>query len=136
MTSASTNHVFHKLVWIDHRSAWVYAYSCEGLTELVVLEAPDAPGHIHHKAGAPGPGHLAVDPDFLRRAAEAVADARAILIVGPAQAKSELAQFMARHMPQAGARIIGIEPLGRVGPEEIHGYAKRFFARADRMSLN
>jgi stalled ribosome rescue protein Dom34 len=127
---------FHKLIWIDHRSAWIYAYTHEGLTELAVLQAPDAPGHVHHNAGTPGSGHLAVSPGFLRQAADAMADARAILIVGPAQAKNELAQFMARHMPQARARIIGIEPLGRVGPEEIHTYAKRFFARADRMSLN
>lgn len=125
---------YHKLVWIDHRSAWVYAYAREGLAELSVLHAPDVPGHIHHKAGTPGPGHAAVDQDFLRQTAESVADARAILIVGPAQAKTELAQYMARNMPEAGARIIGIEPLGRVGPEEIHAHARRFFARADRMT--
>jgi hypothetical protein len=125
---------FHKLVWIDHRSAWVYAYNRDGLTELSMLHAPEMASHIHHKAGPPGSGHLPVDQGFLRQVAETVCDARAILIVGPAQAKAELAQFMARHMPEAGARIIGIEPLGRVGPEEIHAHARRFFARADRMT--
>jgi len=127
--------MFHKLVWIDHREARVYAYTREELRETAMLHAPDTTGHIHHTAGTPGAGHALPSKDFLRSVGDAIADARAILIVGPAQAKSELSQYLRDHMPLVAQRVLGQEPLGRLSVGELHAFARRFFAHADRMGL-
>jgi hypothetical protein len=46
--------------------------------------------HIHHKANSIGTGHAAEDHAFLQAVAQSIADAGAVLVTGPANAKTEL----------------------------------------------
>ena len=125
---------FHQIVWIDHQCARLYDFTRQSLVETRVIHATDRPGHLHHHAGTPGPGHAAPDNHFLATVAEAVAGAQAILIVGPGEAKGQLSKFVHDRLPDLARRIVGVEPQDRVGNGELHAFAKRFFARADRMA--
>jgi len=125
---------FHQLVWIDHRSATVYEVTHHDLKELAVLHAPDqGGGHIHHKAGTMGPGHVGVPLVLLRRVTAALTGAQRILIVGPADAKFALKQYIAINTPSLDKHIVGVEPMDKCGHRELQAFATLFFRQADRM---
>lgn len=127
-----TANPYHVIVWIDHRIAHLYDVTRNGLNEILTLHAPDqGGGHIHHKAGTPGPGHLGVAPAFLKAVAEALDKAQEILIVGPADAKAALKKHIDVQMPSLAERIQAVEPMDRVSKEHLHAFAVRFFLKHD-----
>jgi hypothetical protein len=82
-------HHYHAVVWIDHHEARVFHFSPTDVERLVLH--PDHPiRHIHHKANSIGSGHASESHDYLHAVAESIADAGAVLITGPANAKTEL----------------------------------------------
>jgi hypothetical protein len=125
---------YHLIVWIDHRVAHLYDVTRDGISELVTIQAPDQDrGHIHHKAGTPGPGHVGVSAAFLGDVANALGKAKEILIVGPSDAKTALKGYIDLHLPLLAGRIRGVEPMGHAGKEEIHAFAILFFRQHDLM---
>ena len=78
---------YHAATWIDHREARVFHFSRTEV-ETLVLHPDNPTQHIHHKANFIGSGHATMSPDYLQDVAE-VADAGAVLITGPANAKTE-----------------------------------------------
>ena len=93
-----TSHHHHAVVWIDHREARVFHFSPTDVEKLVLH--PDNPTkHIHHKANSIGSGHAAEDHDYLQAVVKSVADAGAVLITGPANAKTELIKHIHQHDP-------------------------------------
>jgi stalled ribosome rescue protein Dom34 len=126
---------YHVIVWIDHRLAHIYNVTRDDISELATIRAPDeGRGHIHHKAGSAGPGHVAAAPAFLKAVAEALATAQEILIVGPADTKMALKKYIDLQMPLVGKRIKGVEPMKRASSEEIHDFATLYFRQSDLMS--
>ena len=105
---------FHAIVWIDHAEARIFHIGLTGDDEIVLH--PHLPTrHLHHKAGSIGSGHAAPDKEFLAQVMEAVSDAGEILVIGPSNAKTELASYVRDHDPKIGARIAGVETAGDVG---------------------
>src|SRR6202521_4598757 len=101
-------HHYHAVVWIDHHEARVFHFSPTDIEQLTLH--PDHPTrHIHHKANSIGSGHAAADHDFLHAVAESVADAGAVLITGPANAKTELVEYIHLHDPKLTQAIAGVE---------------------------
>ena len=93
------NKHYHAVIWIDHHEARVFHFSPADVERLVLH--PDHPTrHIHHKANSIGSGHAAEDQAFLQAVADSVAGAGAILITGPANAKTELVKHIHRHDPK------------------------------------
>lgn len=123
---------FHIVVWIDHRVAQIYELGREGTDREFVKS--NGPHHIHHKAGSVGSGHERDKPAFFRDIAAHLAGAGAILIVGPAETKSELKAFLDAQAPAIAAKVIGIEPLEAESEGEIIAFAHKFFVRSDRMT--
>ncbi len=125
---------YHLIVWIDHRVAHLYAVTRDNISELLSIHAPDqGRGHIHHKAGSPGPGHVMVAPAFLKEVAGALGKATEILIVGPSDAKTALREYIDLHLPLLARRIKGVEPMGHAAKGEIHAFAVLFFRQHDLM---
>jgi stalled ribosome rescue protein Dom34 len=126
---------YHLLVWIDHQVANIFRVTRDTVSPLEVINAPDRGlGHIHHRAGTRGAGHLAVSAEFLHRVALAIGNAHQILIVGPSSARHELNDFIARNAPNLAKRVIAVEPMSRCGTREMLEFAVPFFRQADRMS--
>lgn len=125
---------FHCLVWIDHGLARIFAVTQREMTELATLHAPDdGRGHVHHRAGTPGPGHEPVSEKFLEEVVEALHDPAEILIAGPAQAKHVLKAYLAKKAPALSRRLVAVAALGECGDDELHDFARLFFHRIDRM---
>jgi stalled ribosome rescue protein Dom34 len=125
-------HHFHALVWIDHREARVFHFSPTDVEKLVLR--PDNPTrHIHHKANSIGAGHAAEDHNFLQAVAQSIADAGAVLITGPANAKTELIKHIHAHEPRLMKVIVGVETVDHPSDGELVAHARRYFKTEDRM---
>ena len=123
----------HVVVWIDHHEARVFHFDREGVDKLVIH--PDNPQqHIHHKANTIGSGHAAEDQGYLHRVAAALVGAVAILITGPANAKTELVKHIHAHDPGLVAHIAGIETVDHPSDKELVAHARAAF-QADHQAL-
>jgi stalled ribosome rescue protein Dom34 len=126
------SHHYHAVIWIDHREARVFHFNAEDVERLVLH--PDHPTrHIHHKANSIGSGHASADHDYLHAVAESVADAGAVLITGPANAKTELVEHIRVHDPQLTKLIVGVETVDHPSDPQLVAHAKKYFMAADRM---
>lgn len=123
---------YHAVVWIDHREAKVFHFNPTDVEKLVLH--PDNPTkHLHHKAGSVGSGHAAEDQEFLHAVAESIADAGAVLIAGPGEAKQELVKHIERHDPTLTKAIAGVETIDHPSDAQLVAHARKYLAAADRM---
>lgn len=123
---------YHAIIWIDHHEARVFHFEPTEVDRLVLQ--PDNPTrHIHHKANSIGSGHAAEDQDFLHRVAESVAQAGAVLITGPANAKTELLKHIHDHDPGLIDIIAGAETVDHPSDSALVGHARHYFKAADLM---
>jgi stalled ribosome rescue protein Dom34 len=95
---------------------------------------PDHPTkHIHHKANSIGSGHASEDHAFLQAVAQSIADAGAVLVTGPANAKTELIKHISQHDPALMKIIVGVETVDHPSDGQLVAYARRYFKAEDRM---
>lgn len=117
---------YHAIVWIDHHEARVFHFNVSEVDRLV-LHPHNPTRHIHHKANSIGSGHVAADQDFLQRVVEAIADAGAVLVTGPANAKTELVKHIERHVPILSGKIVGVETVDHPTDGELVAHARTYF---------
>lgn len=127
-----TEHPYHAVIWIDHREARVFHFSPTEV-ERLVLHPDNSTRHIHHKANSIGSGHAPADQEFLHAVAESVADAGAVLIAGPANAKTQLAEHIHLHDPRLAKAIEGVETVDHPSDAQLVAYARKYLTAADRM---
>jgi stalled ribosome rescue protein Dom34 len=123
---------YHALVWIDHREAKVFQFDATDVDRTTV-RSTHPHQHIHHKANAGDNGHAPLDKEFLNHVAHALDTAGAILITGPASAKTELAAYIKQTQPDLAKRISGVESLDHPTDGALVDFARRFFKADDRM---
>jgi stalled ribosome rescue protein Dom34 len=124
---------FHALVWIDHVEARIIHFDAKE-SEHVVVRSDLKNHHIHHKANSGDSGHLPVDKAYLARVSEALARSGAILITGPANAKTELASHIRERLPHIGTRIRGVQPLDHPTEGQLLKHGREFFRADERMN--
>jgi stalled ribosome rescue protein Dom34 len=126
------SHHFHAVVWIDHHEARVFHFGSTDVERLVLH--PDHPTrHIHHKANSIGSGHDSEDQAFLQAVAQSIGNAGAVLITGPANAKTELVKHIDQHDPNLMRIIVGVETVDHPSDAQLVAYAKHYFETEDRM---
>ncbi|HUJ53196.1 MAG TPA: hypothetical protein VLX08_06555, partial [Steroidobacteraceae bacterium] len=97
------NEHYHALIWIDHHEARIFQFN-EEQSDRTIVRSSHSHEHLHHRANARDSGHAPVEQSFLERVAQAVMHAGAILITGPASAKTELARHIERRHPDLSRR--------------------------------
>ncbi len=127
------NAPYHLVVWLDHQTARLYEVTRESARETALLRCDIGAGAIHHKAGTTGSGHTHLKKQFLERISVAIGESSEILLVGPAQAKTQLQTFLELHSPRQAARIVGVEAMGPANSGKIFAVALPLFSHADRM---
>lgn len=123
---------YHAVVWIDHKVAKVVHFNADS-SEPVLVHSSDPQTHLHHKANSNDSGHAAVDRKFLEHVAAALAKSGAILIVGPASAKTELHNHLKQAHPAIAARISAVESIDHPTDGQLLAHARHFFKADDRM---
>lgn len=117
---------FHAVVWIDHHEARVFHFSSSE-SDLVVVRPHDPVRNIHRKTHTIGSGHAAEDRQFLEDVTNALSDAGAILVTGPANEKDALINHIERRAPALSAKIKGVETLDHPTDGELLALARKFF---------
>jgi len=72
-------------------------------------------------------------PRFLSTRGDAVADAGAVLITGPANAKTELVKHIQHHAGALSARIVGVATLDHPTDNETLAMARSYFKADHQM---
>src|SRR3981189_832079 len=123
---------YHAVVWIDHHEARVFHFSPTDVARLVLH--PDHPTrHIHHKANSIGSGHASEDHAFLQAVAQSIADAGAVLVTGPANAKTGRVKPITQQDPKLMRIIVGIETVDHPSDGQLVAHARHYFKAEDRM---
>ncbi len=122
---------YHAVVWIDHRQARVFHFNADDADKIVVhAERPIR----EFQRGESRTGHRPEeDQRFLEEVTEAIADAEAILVVGPANEKHELVKHIERAHPGMMIKIEGVESADHPSDGQLVAHARRFVKAADRM---
>lgn len=123
---------FHAIVWIDHREAKIFQFSATDI-DRVVVNSHLSGQHLHHKANTTGSGHKGVDKEFFNRVIAALSHTGAILITGPANARTELKNYIAEHSPEVARRISAVEALDHPSDGALVALARKFFKTDDLM---
>lgn len=117
----------HALVWIDHRSAQVIHFDRE-MDEVTTVTSKHGNEHLHHKAKTVGDGNSKSHPDYFIDVMSAIGESAEILLVGPADAKTEFRKYAESHRPELAKHIVKVEPMDRASSGELVDYARHFFA--------
>jgi hypothetical protein len=126
------SHHYHAVIWIDHHEARVFHFSPADVEKLTLH--PDHPTrHIHHKANSIGSGHASEDAHYLQMIAESVEGAGAVLITGPANAKTALIKHIHQHSPKLMDAIAGVETVDHPSDAQLVAYARKYLKATDRM---
>ncbi len=122
----------HAVAWIDHDEAHIIHFNAEASEQLTV-HSKHRNGHLHHKGGQIGDGRMPEDQQYYHEVAAALQGAERILIVGPANAKSELEKHMRHHDKTLAAAIVGVATVDHPSDAQILKLARQHFTAADRM---
>lgn len=122
----------HCVVWIDHVEARIFSFNREDI-DSETLRPAHPPRHLRHKAGSIGSGKAETDERFLKDVAEVLDESRAIVIVGPGNAKLDLARYIQHHHPGMVEKLFGVDSLDHPTDREVVAYARKYFHAADRM---
>lgn len=123
---------YHAAVWLDHHQALIVHFNAD-TAETQHLHPADPPRHLHVKAGSAAGTHITDEPSFYSDVAQALADAKEILLTGPSTAKVEFLKHLHRKAPAMMERIVGVETLARVTDNQLLAEARDFFANVDRL---
>jgi len=127
------SHHFHAVVWIDHEEARIFEFGTGGVAKHRV-KAESKTGHVHHKAGTMGSGHVHADKHYLAAIAAALKPYHEVLIVGHGETKTELSHYIRDHEAALAPKIMGVEAIGNLTEGEVVAHARKFFEARDRMT--
>ncbi len=116
----------HAIVWIDHHEAKIFHFNQDEVEKLV-LQPENPTVHIHHKGNTIGSGHEPEDQHYLHAVAAAIKDAKAILITGPANAKTELVKHIEHHEPLLMKQIACVETVDHPSDGKLVAFARSYF---------
>jgi stalled ribosome rescue protein Dom34 len=122
---------FHAVVWLDHAEAHVQHFTREDVEQKLVHGKPHR--HLHQKRGATTNGHAAEDQAYYGKVAEALAGAEEILVVGPANAKTEFVKHLQAHLPVMAKKVVAVETVDHPTDGQVLAYARKHFRAIDRM---
>ena len=127
-----TSQHFHAVIWVDHHEARIFHFNAVDV-EQTILHPKNSAMHVHHKSNTIGSGHETLDQSFLHETIASVANAGAVLIVGPGTAKTELLKHITEHDPRLKEKILGVETVDHLTDGQIVAFARKFFKSADLM---
>lgn len=121
----------HAVAWLEHSRARIIDFSTRRDRRIAPASSAGR-SQLHHKEGAVGSGRAKRDRELFESIADALVDSAQILPVGPASAKNELAEYLARHRPPTHSRIVGIETVDHSPENQLLAYARAWFDASGR----
>ena len=114
----------HVVVWIDHVQAHLIHFNAEAAeNESVKLHAT----HSLHGQG----DEIQQRALFHEKIAQAIAEVREILIVGPGMEKLALMKHLIKHHPTIADRVLSVETVDHPSDGQLLKHARKYFTKAD-----
>jgi hypothetical protein len=122
---------------IDFHRTLIYPLGGAGAEPVERVEDVDPQGHAHeirHKGGNPDGTYEAGNPDYWREISEALAPARAILLLGhgngKANASHQWVAYAEKHRKDVAAKVIADvrADIDDLTPQQVVELAHRYFA--------
>lgn len=120
----------HAAVWLDHREAKIFHLASPDITKQTI----GTPQHLerHHQgAHASDKSHPDDAKTFFQAIAKAVEGYLHILVVGPANAKTDFQRYAQDHDKGLAARIEGVETVDHPTDRQIAALGRKFFKFTD-----
>lgn len=128
-----TVHHFHAVVWLDHSEARVFSFNQDEVEKLVIH--PDKPHrHLHHKAGSVSGSRSKEDVAFFQDIVEGMTGAGAILVCGPASAKTEFVKWLAKAHADVLELVAAVETVDHPTDGALVAHARKYFKVHDKMT--
>ena len=122
----------HAVVWINSTEARIITIDPRA-TVTVVEHAQNATTYLRSKAGNREGYRVTADHVFFQRVANDLATTKSFIIVGPANAKTELVKHIHRFDPHLFGRLSAVESAEKMTDGELEAFARDYFMRADRI---
>jgi stalled ribosome rescue protein Dom34 len=122
----------HAIVWIDNDEARIVTVDPRA-TVRVVEHSQNARRHLRSKAGSRGKYRATADHVFFQRVANDLAAAKSFMIIGPANAKTELVKHIHQFVPHLFPRLSAVESADQMTDGELEAMARDYFIKADRI---
>jgi len=122
----------HAVVWIDNTEARIVMVDPRATVRLVE-HAQNATRHLRSKAGSREGYRATADHVFFQRVANDLAAAKSFMIVGPANAKTELVKHIHRFDPHLFPRLSAVESADQMTDPQLEAFARNYFMSADRI---
>jgi len=122
----------HAIVWIDHRSARIIAFSRDHHDVTVIADA-DSTRQVHRKSGIVGSGHASPRGALLANVADALTGIDEIIASGPGVAKIALERHVAAHRPDVATHILAVETSDHPTDGQLLAHARTAFRRIDQL---
>ncbi len=114
----------HVAVVIDHHEARI----------LHVDEHDTVHVRAHHHAQAHKEGHRPhPDTAFFHAVAHALADAEAIILIGPGTAKAEFKHYLEQHSATVARRVLEVVTVDHPTDRQLAALAREHFTKLDKM---
>jgi hypothetical protein len=121
---------YHAVVWIDHTQARIFHFDVEEADKTSVKDHVVRDLHSREKHTGQ---RIEENKPFFEDVAKAIADASAILIVGPAQEKDFFAKFLSQKHPTIRAHVEGVEKADHPSDGELVDFARGYVKASDHM---
>ena len=121
---------YHAVVWIDHKQARIFHFDVDEADKTLIKDQNVRDLHSREKHTGQ---RTEENKPFFEDVAKAIADARAIVIVGPAQEKDFFAKFLAEKHPTVRVHVEGVEKADHPSDGELLDFARRYVKAADHM---
>ena len=119
------------ILWIDHAQARMIQFDGE-TSETQVIRPEGGTPHLHHKANSIDAGHAPENQAYFHAVGKALAGLSAVLVTGPANAKTELMKHMAQHDPALVKKVSAVQAADHPTDGQLLDIARRYFALIDR----
>ena len=130
VASANRMSTYHAAVWLDHNEARIFHVTKTTFDETTV-HSDKGHTHLHRKAGVDDGHGEKENQTYYHDVVQALIDAEAVLVLGPATAKLELIKHAHRHDPKLEAKIIGVETVDHPTDGQLVAYIRKYFKEAD-----
>lgn len=114
------------LVWIDHREAKIFVIGIKDAeSHMIVDQGPIH--HVHSKPDHVERARSSAERTFLAEIADTLLPAKAIMIVGPGTARTELGDFLEERFPAIAKLVWTNEPADHPTAPQLIARARSYF---------
>lgn len=115
-------------VWLDHKEARIFHLFKEGFDPEKVTAPDHHLFHTHAPKGSEGTkAHNPETQKFFHDLAHALEGTDALLLMGPASAKTEFAGYLHQHAHTLESKLTGVERSDHPTDKEVVAHARKHF---------